>query len=664
VTHFGHTDTTKPAQLHGTDALLGFSSGGYSGYGDIIGAVYDDARDNNSMFGLHQMFFDMYEANAKTAFDLAGEDIPGLAAIGFKDVARSLAAGEELGMHEISVQLGTGFVQYETSQYTVDLDAVNEGLKKLQATHPEIQTFEEMYAAVQAQAQATEQRAAGLLARADMGGDMVGFLAGFAGAFNKNDPVNIGSLGLGGWGSKASLRILSEMGIGAAAETINQVLGVHENRQLLGLDNSVWRSAQMILFAAGGAGLVRGGFEGAPMFGKFVERRVAPQRAFARELLSALEEVGVPVRSPEFLQQLSPYFTRTELTSPSVVRAARHALDGEIEFRESNPLGPHPVAMEEHHARIRQAADDMRAADADMLNGVEAPRTSIFDDMGLRGEYHGVDVAEVGRVMDEASADLDIEIAAKNENIGRLEDDIARIDEKIATRETKPFSDFLREMSPQKADALAQIEQQKALPGLGKTRRRRLAKAEEEIRNSPEGKQAAAARESDVASGAREKQIQRKKIQAEQKAVRALDLKRDRVREQAHKAIDTEPRLIRNRALERAADENVKLTDVAAMRIPGIPNRGGMSPSTHVEVTHARLTETDPHLNRTTDEAVARVEQSFDEVDGTVDIGATRRVSADMMVTLDDGTSMSLRQHLDDIAENERLVEAVRSCPI
>jgi hypothetical protein len=51
-------------------------------------------------------------------------------------------------------------------------------------------------------------------------------------------------------------------------------------------------------------------------------------------------------------------------------------------------------------------------------------------------------------------------------------------------------------------------------------------------------------------------------------------------------------------------------------------------------------------------------------VDGTFDIGATRRVSADMVVTLDDGTSMSLRQHLDDIAENERLVEAVRSCPI
>ena len=662
--HLGHTDTTQPAQLRGADRLVGFSGGGYSSYGDIFDAVFNDARDNNSMFGLHQTFQDIYQANSKMAFDLAGESIPGFETLRFKDVARSLAAGEELGMHETSVQMGTGFVQYETSQYTVDLDAVNEGLKRLQETHPEIQTFEEMYAAVQAQAKATEQRAGDVLSRASLSGDVVGFMSGMAGAFNENDPLNIATLGIGGWGKSAGLRIASEMGIGGLTEAINQILGVRENRELLGLDNSVWRSAQQILFAAAGAGVFRGAFEVAPVFGKAVESRVAPQRAFGRELLSALEEVGVPVRSEEFLQQLSPYWTKTEMVSPSHARAVRHALDDEGRFSRDNPLGETPEATTEHHARVQKALEELRAARSDELNGVEPPRASIFDDMGLRGEYRGVDVAEVGRAMDEASADLDIEIAAKNDWIGRLEEDIAKIDEKIATRETKPFSDFLREMSPQKADALAQIEQQKALPGLGKTRRRRLAKAEEEIRNSPEGKQAAAARESDVASGAREKQIQRKKIQAEQKAVRALDLKRDRVREQARKAIDTEPKLIRNPAPERAADENVMLTDVAALRIPGIPNRGGVSPSTHIEVTFDRLTETDPHLNRTTDEAVARVEQSFDEVDGTVDIGATRRVSADMVVTLDDGTSMSLRQHLDDIAENERLVEAVRSCPI
>ena len=49
---------------------------------------------------------------------------------------------------------------------------------------------------------------------------------------------------------------------------------------------------------------------------------------------------------------------------------------------------------------------------------------------------------------------------------------------------------------------------------------------------------------------------------------------------------------------------------------------------------------------------------------GTYDIGASRRVSGDMKVALDDGTIMSLRDHLKDIAENEKVVEAVRSCAI
>jgi hypothetical protein len=649
--HLGHTDTTRPAQLRGEDSLLGFSGGGFSSYGDIFDAVYDDARDNNSMFGLQRTFYDMYEANGKLVYNLTSEDIPGFAPLRFKDVARSLAAGEPLGRDE-------------TSQYTADLDAVNERLKKLQETYPEILTFDDIYAAVQAQAKATEQRAGDILARADTGGDVLGFMAGMAGAFNKNDPLNIGSLGLGGWGRAAATRILTEMGIGGLAEGINQVLGVRENRELLGLDNSVWRSAQQILFAAGGAGIFRGGFEAAPVIGRAVERKVAPQRAFGRELLSALEEVGVPVRSEDFLIQLSPYWTRTELVSGSTARAVRQALTDEGRFTRDNPLGVSHEAIAEHRARAQKALEEYRYGLEDEMNGVEPPRASIFDDMNLRGEWRGVPVEEVNRVMDEASADLDADIAVKNETIGRLEADIARIVETIAIRETKPFSDFLKEMSPQKAEALAKIEQQKAVPGLGKTRRSRLAKAENEIRNSPEGKAAAAARKSDVGSGVREKQIQQKKVNAEQKAIRALELKRQRVREKARKTIDTEPKLIRNPPQEKATAENVKLSDAPAPRVPGIPNRGGLSPAAHVEQTMTRLTESDPNIARATDEAVTRVEQSFDEVDGTLDIGANRRVSADMMVTLDDGTSMSLRQHLDDIAENERLVEAVRSCPI
>ena len=648
----GHTDTTQPAQLRGADSLIGFSGGGYSTSGEIFDAVYEDAKINNSMFGLQQSFQDMYQANSKIAHELAGESLPGFDTLRFKDVARSLTEGEKLGVDE---QAG----------YTADLDMINIRLKALKKKHPEIQTFEEMWAAIQAQAKKTERHAADVTNRADGFGGAVAFASGMVGAFNTNDPLNIITLPLGGWGKSAVWRILQETGIGGVTEAINQVLGVHENRELLGLTNSVWRSAQQILFAAGGAGVFRGAFEGAPVLRNVVERKVAPNRAVGRELLRALEDAGVPVRSEEFLSRVVPLIDNTRRAT---TRAAQQILEQERQFTNTNPLGKSPEAIPEHHARAQQAAEEYRAGLVNEMEGVEANvNYSLFDDMHLRGETRGetrgVPVEEINRAMDEASADIDAEISVKNERIGRLEDDIAKIDEKIEVRETKPYSDFLREVSPQKADELAKIEQQKAKPDLGKTRRGRLAKAEKAIRDTPEGKQAAANRKADVRSGEKEKNIQRKKVQAEEKEIRALELRRERVRAKAEKEIDTEPK-IRNPAREKAIAENVKLEDAEIPRIPGIPQRGGMSPQQHVEVTFKRLEEADPNLGRTTDEAVTRVEQSFDEADGTFDIGASRRVSGDMMVAIDDGPSMSLRNHLDDIKKNEQMVEAVRSCPL
>lgn len=653
--HLGHTDTTKPAQMRGADRLIGFSGGGYSTSGEIFDAVFADAEQNNSMFGLHQGFQDIYQENTKRAFDLAGEAIPGFETLRFKDVARSLSAGQKpLGTH------------LRDDNSMVDLDMVNTRLKKLKETHPEIQTFEEMYAALKAQSKATEQHAADIQSRATGFGDVVGFMSGMVGAFNKNDPLNIASLPLGGWGKYAMTRIATEAGIGGLAETINQVLGVKENRELLGLDNSTWRSVQQILFAAGGAGAFRGAIEGAPVIGRAVERKVAPQRALGRELLKALEDVGVPVRSEAFLNQLSPYLADgSNASGKTATRAARQILEQERQFTESNPLGDGPEAITEHHARANDAADEYRAGLEDEMNGVEPPRGSLFDDMNLRGvETRGVPVEEITRAMDEASVEVDAQIGTRNETITRLEDDIAKVEEKLTGYETRPFSELLREVSPKLADELALIEQKKALPKLGKTRRRKLAKAEEKIRNSPEGRKAVDNRKRDVAAGKEEIQIQRKKVQGEQKEIRALELRRERVRAKAEKAINTEPRPVRVPSEEKARAEGVKLEDAPPPRIPGIPNRNGMSVSENVNYTFNRLEETDPNLVRITDDALGRVKQSFDDADGTFDIGAARRVSGDMMVGLDDGTSMKLSDHLDDIKKNEEMVETVRSCPI
>ena len=244
----------------------------------------------------------------------------------------------------------------------------------------------------------------------------------------------------------------------------------------------------------------------------------------------------------------------------------------------------------------------------------------------------------------------------------QLENDVARLSEDVTEAETRPFSDFLRDVSPQRADELVQVEQKKALPGLGKARRGRLAKAEQEIRNSPEGEQAAADRKATVAEGNKAVKNQNTKLREAGREIRALKRKRERIRDRALKGIDTRPKKIKTPSEDKARAEGVKLEDAEAPRIPGIGNRGGLSPAENVRTTVTRLEEADAELRQRTDETAARIERSFDETDGTYDIGASRRVSGTMMVGLDDGTSRSLRGHLDDIVENEKLVEAVKVC--
>jgi hypothetical protein len=353
-------------------------------------------------------------------------------------------------------------------------------------------------------------------------------------------------------------------------------------------------------------------------------------------------------------------------TKRATTRAGQQILDQERRFTQDNALGDTPEGIAEHHKRAQDAAEEYRAGLEDEMNGIETPRTSIFDGMNLRGveETRGVPVEQVNEILDTASREVDAEIQVAGERTAQLENDVARLTEQVTEAETRPFTDFLRAVDPKKADELDQISLQKSSPKLGKTLRKRLAKEENKIRNSPEGQQAAEAREAEVAAGRKAIEDQNANIKDANTTTRALERKRQRVRDKAQKEMDLKPKKVLTPSEDKARAEGVKLEDAEAPRIPGIGNRGGLSPSEHVRQTMERLREADPELARRMDETVARVNRSFDEVDGTYDIGASRRVSGDMQVGLDDGPSMSLREHLDDIVENEKVVEAVRSCAI
>lgn len=75
------------------------------------------------------------------------------------------------------------------------------------------------------------------------------------------DPINAATLMVGGAGSTALKRILSQFGAQSAVESLNQVLGVQEQRRIMGL-SSGWRDALSRVAMAGvGGAMVQGGGE-------------------------------------------------------------------------------------------------------------------------------------------------------------------------------------------------------------------------------------------------------------------------------------------------------------------------------------------------------------------------------------------------------------------
>ena len=121
----------------------------------------------------------------------------------------------------------------------------------------ELMTSREMFDRVREDAQAAESRLDG--DRRTWGGAFGGFFGGALSSMHPGtDPLNFYSLGIGGAGKTALQRILFQTGAQGVVETINQVTGVQEERQLLGLSHGFADAAQRVAATALGAGALQG----------------------------------------------------------------------------------------------------------------------------------------------------------------------------------------------------------------------------------------------------------------------------------------------------------------------------------------------------------------------------------------------------------------------
>ena len=119
--------------------------------------------------------------------------------------------------------------------------------------------------------------------RASALGTVGQFVGGVAGSFTGNDPLNIASLFLNP-GGKGLTAVAREGALGLGVESVNQLTGVRLNKNLLGVENTAGQIAANILFAGAGAAAFRGVAEGAGPGYRALEKRIAPDRARAREL--------------------------------------------------------------------------------------------------------------------------------------------------------------------------------------------------------------------------------------------------------------------------------------------------------------------------------------------------------------------------------------------
>jgi hypothetical protein len=155
----------------------------------------------------------------------------------------------------------------ETARYYEDggepetaqrLKAYDERITKLREKYPDmgLMTSEEIWSNVKSKAQSYEQEYN--RSRTTIGGTVGNFIGGTVGAFNpESDPLNTLTLNVGGMGRSILTRVAGQGIAQGAIETVNQALGVQEQRRLLGLDYGVGDAVSRVTGASPCKGLVR-----------------------------------------------------------------------------------------------------------------------------------------------------------------------------------------------------------------------------------------------------------------------------------------------------------------------------------------------------------------------------------------------------------------------
>lgn len=367
------------------------SSGPSSSPGENFSAALDKQTRVDSMLSLEVELSTRYNENLRRVQELTGEDLslPAFNELDYLGVAARRALGQDTSSFSTPEQLVPAFL--------AEFDKREERLAELREQYPDILTFDNMLDEVRQMRQEVMERSQDVGERGGVQGMIAGFAGAVVGSFNPiRDPLLVGSLFVGGWGSTIAKRLMTEAGIGAAVEGAQQFGFVQPTQDALGEEGTnPWLS---IAAAGVGSGLFRGAIEVPGPAYRALEAQLSPQRAYARVLAEGL--AGAPdFNALRRALDAAP-------NNPST-RAARYALDAEEALQANNPYGNSMVAQRQFMQELQQVQDmfDGRASTALPPTDTPTPRWIDETDFGqalVRAEY-----PLIARRLDDAQARLD-----------------------------------------------------------------------------------------------------------------------------------------------------------------------------------------------------------------------------------------------------------------
>lgn len=306
----------KPRSI--TTAGTPTTAGAPTDFMENYGINFEGTLKIESQLGLEYEFYEADQRNLRDVERLTGETLGGVSPYQAGELAR-VYAGELTEPGRISRS---------------GADEIDVRLSELKKQYPQIKTRRELFDGVRRSAREVYDTQEDVASRATFTGVIGGFAGDVAGSFSRRDPLNLATLGIGGVGKTAAVRILSEAGANSAIDALNEFIGVSENKRLLGIPNSTEQMLINVAAAGVGAGILRGvGELAAPIAKEVARKAVELSKLRPSEILSRWRE-SVP------------------LTSPSV-KAVDNALEREVVFQEkANPLGDNFEAHLKHERAI------------------------------------------------------------------------------------------------------------------------------------------------------------------------------------------------------------------------------------------------------------------------------------------------------------------------